>query len=197
MSLAAVSAFITFLSRPGGWPGRDNLRRAAEGLDWLNKPVKTAVLTLLVMFSLINVVADRNQVPLGKTQHLAHLSDKQPAYDLMQAAAADPGIGDGPILQFQLQQSRYFFPGKVYGDWMGLYRWHGYGHARRGERWKIDDARTLYRKVTDQGFKAVAMRIRPDAQFQPQELSSYASHFDILLENKFGVLMAPKPAAED
>ena len=109
----------------------------------------------------------------------------------MNAAASDTRIGNGPILQFRVPEAKYFFPGSVYGDWMGPYTYKRYGHVGLSGHWEINDSETLHRQVTKEGFTAVVMRKNPDIQFSPQPIKSYREHFEIKLETDDGVLMIP------
>jgi len=107
------------------------------------------------------------------------------------AAAADPRIGRGPVLQFLVPESKYFFPGNVVGDWMGPYGFKQFGHIGSSRVWEIDDSETLYRKVTERGIRAVAMHKHPEV-FIPQDIDSYRDHFEIVLETADGILMIPR-----
>ena len=186
MSLCAVTAFASFFSRA-------KLMQEKRGFT-LEKITLPLTIAMLSGFGWYTIKADLHHVPLNKQQQAEFLGNTQPAYDLMIAAAADPRIGTGPVLQFRLTGSRYFFPGMVYGDWMGAYPYNRYSHWGSSTHWEINDSETLFRQIKAEGFKAVAMNKNPDIQFSPQDIASYREHFEIVLETDGGVLMIPKTA---
>lgn len=191
MSLCTVTAFAAFISRSKyGHNVLDYCRPEKPGFS-AGKIVLVLALVLLARFAVQSFNQDRHWIPLNKQQQAEFLSKELPAYDLMIAAASDARIGSGPILQFRVPESKYFFPGKVYGDWMGLYAYQRFGHIGSSGHWEINDSETLYRQVTEEGFTAVAMRNNPDIQFSPQAIESYREHFEIKLVTETGVLMIP------
>ncbi len=191
MSLAAVTAFAVFAEMI--WNGQKikTSGKSSKSITTVGKAFLFATLALLLGFGLQNLRLDRHRVPLTAQQQTEFLRREVPAYDLMLAASADPRIGMGPILQFRVSESRYFFPGTVVGDWMGLYGYKQFAHIGPTGYWEIDGSESLYQKVKERGIKAVAMHKHADV-FWPQDIASYRDHFDIVLETADGVLMIPK-----
>jgi hypothetical protein len=149
------------------------------------------VLVVLVLgyFSLQRIYREILWFPLTpETQHQA-LLESQPAYAASLAALADSRISEGPILQIQVPEFRWFFPGRVYGDWMGRYPWSDFGHVTREYRWEINPGLELGPQVKTTGAKAVLFHRNPGQQFMPQPLESYADEFEVLLETDEVVLL--------
>ena len=153
------------------------------------------VLTLfgLVVFAVRMLAADLQHVPLTAKARETFVLLTQPSYPVALAAEADPRIGKGPVLMFRLPEFRYFFDGKVYGDWMGAHAFSRYGYVGPSDYWEINDSATLYRQVAGTDIKAVVMNKVPDEQFFPQEIASYRAHFEIIEETDRAVLMIPLP----
>ena len=191
MSLCTVAAFADTISR-------SKYGQKVVEFGGSQKPGFTGgrvmlaiTLILLTAFALQTIRVDSHRIPLTKQQQTEFLSKEFPAYDLAISAASDTRIGSGPILQFRVPEAKYFFPGSVYGDWMGTYAYRRFGHVGSSGHWEINDSETLHRQVTEEGFKAVVMRNDPDIQFSPQPIDSYRDHFEIKLETESGVLMIP------
>lgn len=191
MSLCTVTVFVDFGSRlklvqNANRPG--NFRMSV--FSYANVLLVVSLISL-AWFAGQTLALDHEKVPLTKQQQVEYLRRVIPAYDLMVAAATDPRIGAGPVMQFRVPESKYFFPGTVYGDWMGTHTYKRFAHIGPSDHWEIDDSETLHRKVIEEGFRAVAMRKGQNIQFKPQSIESYREHFDIVLETKKGVLMVP------
>jgi hypothetical protein len=192
ISLSTATAFTCFISRLWSRRGTEASVRPPKIGFWLERTALLLSIILLATFSWRSIRTDLHQVPLNRQQQAEFLGRALPAYDLMIAARADPRIGTGPVLQFRVPESKYFFPGRVYGDWMGLYPYPRYGHIGSSKHWEINDSDTLHRQITAEGFRAVAMKKDPDIQFSPQEIETYREHFEIVLETEQGVLMVPR-----
>ncbi|MDZ4730819.1 MAG: phospholipid carrier-dependent glycosyltransferase [Xanthomonadales bacterium] len=151
------------------------------------------VLALLILSGLSaqRIYRDMQWIPLTpQGQHKA-LLNSQPAYAVAIAAMADERIADGPILQFQVQEIRWFFPGAVYGDWMGRYPFQQFAHIGPSDHWEINAGDVLIEQVKSIGAVAVVFRKETD-QFSPQPLESYLNDFEIIEENEATVLMVPR-----
>lgn len=192
MSLCAALAFGDLFLAPArtgaaAAPGGAGRRRVVLG------SIALALALIVLAGGGVRVVSDElRRIPLEASAQEEYLVRTQPAYEMAQAAVADPRVGDGPILQFRLDSLRYFFPGVVYGDWMGAHSYLKYGFIAETGYWEINDSATLFDQVIGTDIRAVAMNKNPDVQFRPQEISSYRTHFDILLETEHAVLMAPR-----
>jgi len=192
ISLCTVTALTDFLLRSK--IGHKLINYCSTDIPGISAGRIGLILTLIMLggFAQQVIRMDLHRVPLNQEQQTTVLSRDIPAYDLMIAAASDTRIGKGPILQFRIPESKYFFPGAVYGDWMGRYSYKRFGHVGSSGHWEINDSETLHRQVTAEGFTAVAFRKGPDIQFSPQAIESYREHFDIRLETESGALMIPK-----
>lgn len=191
MSLCTITAFAESISRLRYGQKVFEFGNSQKPEFYTGKVFLAFGLILLAWFAFNTIRMDRHRVPLTKQQQTEYLRKEFPAYDLMNAAASDTRIGNGPILQFRVPEAKYFFPGSVYGDWMGPYAYKRYGHVGLSGHWEINDSETLHRQVTKEGFTAVVMRKNPDIQFSPQPVKSYREHFEIKLETDDGVLMIP------
>jgi hypothetical protein len=153
------------------------------------------ILVSTLVFGLRALDEELSYPRLTPEQQSTFLRAWQPAYQLMEEAAADGRVGDGPLLQFRLQEAKYFYPGKVCGDWMGPYAYHRYGYVGPNNLWVINDPATLYRQVTQEGFTAVAVRKDTTLQFAPMDLDRYRDYFEFISETDYGVVMIPRPDA--
>ncbi|HUF80068.1 MAG TPA: hypothetical protein VMN03_02950 [Burkholderiales bacterium] len=192
MSLSAAMAwsglFMRLLSRRDPDSGAPVARLVA-----FNSIALVFVLSGLIAFAVRWLAIDLQRVPLTAEAREAFVLRTQPSYSVALAAEADPRIGKGPVLQFRLPEFRYFFRGKVYGDWMGPHSFSRYGHVGPSNYWEINDSATLYRQVVGTDIRAVVMNKVPDHQFRPQEIASYRAHFEIIEETEGAVLMIPLP----
>lgn len=192
MSLTAAIAWTGIIARVTDTRGRAGerpvIRSAALGTAAL-----LVSLLLLTAYSVRELRRELPRFPLQAEQREQYLLSRQPSYEIALAAIADPRIGAGPVLQFMLQEIRWFYPGSVYGDWMGKHAFRRYGHIGPSDRWEINHSAALHRQVTEAGIRAVAMSKAGDIQFRPQEIASYRDYFEIVVETDQAVLMVPRP----
>ena len=194
MSLSAAMAWTGLFMRLAGTRDPDS-RALVPRLAALNPAALVFVLAALMAFAVRSLQIDLRRVPLEPRTREAVLLKTQPSYAMALAAEADSRIGTGPVLQFRLPEFRYFFRGTVYGDWMGTHAFRRYGHVAPSGYWEVNDAATLYRQIAGTDIKAVVMNKQPDDQFKPQDIASYRSHFEVVLETDGAVLMVPLPEA--
>jgi hypothetical protein len=150
-------------------------------------------LLFLLIFCVQEVDEDLSYPRLTPEQQSAFMIKWQPSYELMKESVEDGRVGDGPVLQFRLPQSKYFFPGKVYGDWMGQFAYHKFGYVGPQNLWVINDPEILYGQILELGVKAVAMKTDPAIQFAPMDLDRYRTHFEFISETEYGIVMIPRP----
>jgi len=151
------------------------------------------VLVVLAYLSTQHLYRDLNWIPLTpKDKHHA-LMKSQASYPLAMAALDDQRIASGPILQFQLQEIRWFFPGAVIGDWMGRYPFWEFGHIGPSGHWEINSGAKLVQQMKAIGAVAVVFKKDPDIQFSPQPLEHYLDEFEIIKETDSAVLLVPRP----
>jgi hypothetical protein len=191
MSLCTMVLLAECFSR---WFRPIQLRLASTTGPWPNANLR-AVSLILVLFLIAYLSAQRFYrdilwFPLTEEKQHQNLLETQAAFAPALAALADPGIKDGPVLQFQLPEIRWFFPGVVYGDWMGRYPYRNFGHLGDSGYWEINTGAVLSEQVRTIGAVAVAFRKGPGVQFGPQALESYLEDFEIILETDKAVLMA-------
>ena len=143
ISLCTVTAFSDFIARSkNGDKIIDSCRAEKPGFS-IGKIVLFLTVVLLTRFAVQTFHQDLHRIPLHRQQQAEYLSREPPAYDLMIAAASDARIGNGPILQFRIPESKYFFPGTVYGDWMGVYAYKRFGHIGSSGHWEVNDSGNL------------------------------------------------------
>lgn len=130
--------------------------------------------------------------PLTLQHQQQALLKYQPAYSVAVAAMEDSGIAGGPILQFQLHELRWFFPGEVYGDWMGKHPFREFGHIGESQHWEINSGETLSQQLDAIGAVAVAFHRQPFIQFKPQPLDTYLDEFEPVLVDDRAVLLKPR-----
>ncbi|HET6565890.1 MAG TPA: hypothetical protein VFG52_10795 [Xanthomonadales bacterium] len=130
--------------------------------------------------------------PLTLERQQQHLLQSQPAYVVAQAARADGRIGSGPVFQFNVQEIRWFFPGQVYGDWMGKYPYREFGHIAASQHWEINPGEVLVEQLVGIGVTGVVFSREPGIEFSPQSLDSYLKQFEIIHESGSVVLMVPR-----
>ncbi len=147
------------------------------------------VVLALGYFSMQRFYRDLLWFPLTQEHQHQALLKSQTAYAPAVAAAADSRIAPGPILQIQLPEFRWFFPGTVYGDWMGRYPYRDFGRIGDSGHWEINSGAVLRDQVKAIGAVAVVFLKDPDIQFSPQDLDSYREDFEVILETDKAVLM--------
>jgi hypothetical protein len=184
MSVAVVCVFSEVVS------GFVTVKK--KGRSRVGAAVLVSFLAITASFAVHNISRDLRKIPIHPGEQAVFLSRRLPAYDLMMAAEADPRIGDGPLIQFRVPESKYFFTGTVVGDWMGQYSYQKFGHIGEAGYWMIDRPEDLHAKVTAAGIKAVAMNKNPQDVFKPYPVEDYREFFEIVLETDRGVLMIPK-----
>ena len=191
MSLSAAVAWAGLtdrLRRPGG--ARPDAPRSSG--DGASQVLRIFVL-ITATYCVLGIAGDLRKVPLLDHSRAHWLREMQPAWELGSAAAADPRIGDGPLLQFMLPEIRWFYGGTVYGDWMGPWAYQRFGHIGPDGDWEIDPPATLHAKMTAAGIRAALVNKRRVEQFNVRDLPGYGSHFEFVLETDHGALLLPRP----
>ncbi len=169
-----------------GWGGQKSLPAYGKALGL------GLALVFMSYFSAQRFYRDLLWIPLSQQGQHQALLISQPAYAPALAALADKRIAQGPILQFQLAEFRWFFPGEVYGDWMGKYPFYQFGHVGESNHWEINSGEVLHKQLKSIGVSAVVFRKDPTIQFSPQALDSYRQHFEVVFESESVVLMVTR-----
>jgi len=144
-------------------------------------------------YCLLGISGDLHKVPLLDHSREHWLRSMQPAWELGRAAEADPRVGSGPLLQFMLPEIRWFYGGTVYGDWMGPWSYHRFGHIGPTGHWEIVPPTALHARMAEAGIRAVVVNKKQVEQFNVRDLPGYRSHFEIVLETDDGALLLPRP----
>jgi 4-amino-4-deoxy-L-arabinose transferase-like glycosyltransferase len=189
-SLCMVVAFAEMFQRARGATSQPWTTSGRRPLPGAASPMLLVlVVVVLGYFSLQRIYREILRFPLTPEKQQQALLQSQPAYAAALAVLADERVSKGPILQIQLAEFRWFFPGTVYGDWMGRYPWSGFGYVTSQYRWEINPGPELREQVKAIGAVAVVYRKNPGEQFRPQHLSSYTDDFEVLLETDEVVVM--------
>jgi hypothetical protein len=196
LPLMSVCTMVLWVDLVSGLLATFAARRKAGKLGKLNSHAESIALALSLLvvgyLATQRVYRDLQWIPLSpESQHQALLSS-QPAYAPALAALADERIAKGPILQFQLAEIRWFFPGAVYGDWMGRYPFQNFAHIGPSQHWEINHGEVLVEQVKSIGAVAVVFSKVPGIQFRPQALDSYLKDFEIVAESDSAILMVPR-----
>lgn len=162
----------------------------------LNSWILPILIALSVVYGARHWRVDLFHVPITAESQHRFLLDNNSGYELLLAAAADPRIGQGPLLQMNHAGSIFFFPGELYGDWNGPQAWWHYlqYHSEGSGAWRVVPAELMAEKLKERGIRGVVFSYDPDERFFPQQRSDYDRYFELVFENRFGFVMVPKAA---
>jgi len=169
-----------------------------KGFQPLSSWVLPALIVLSVVYAARHWRVDLFHVPISAESQHRYLSENNSGYELFLEAARDPRIGQGPLLQLNHAGSIFFFPGVIYGDWNGPHSWSYYlEYSSEGMGgWRVIPAELMAEKMKERGIRGVAFSYDTDQRFFPEDRSGYDQYFDLVFENRFGLVMVPKTAGE-
>jgi len=188
MALVASATVTEILCRAGS-----HLSRVLpETKKIAGRVVLPLVLVMSVYYGMQHWRVDLFHVPMTAEAQHDFLSRNNTGYALFLAAAADPRIGAGPLLQFNHAGSIFYFPGEMYGDWNGPQAFLRYLEADQSRQLRVLSAERMANLLNEQGIRGVVFAFDAYGMFFPQDRADYAQHFDLVLENHFGMVMVPK-----
>jgi hypothetical protein len=134
------------------------------------------------------------RLPLAEPARTAWLAENRKGYALFEAARSHPAIGKGPLLQFRLEGERWFYPGRLLGDWNGPWRYARFvePHPEGGQR--LVPPGRLWSMLREEGIRGVVFGVDGKPWFFPDDLEAFAPWFETVLANRFGALLVPRPA---
>ncbi len=191
MALVAAGFCVMVFERLiRAWAGNPK-RRTAWTTAW-----PTLGLAFLVLFAgvfaLRQLGGDLRRIPLLPAEQDAHLRANNEGYELFTRAAADPRIGNGPLLQMGLAGSFYYFPGILYGDWNGPYSYlQFWAEDEQGERQLLAPAK-FREKLRQHGIRGVVFGKGEGGMFYPKDTKAYTADFVTVFENQYGIVMVPR-----
>ena len=150
------------------------------------------IIALSVYYGARHWRVDLFHVPIIAGSQHHYLSETNSGYELFRQAAADPRIGQGPLLQLNHAASIFFFPGVLYGDWNGPHSWRGYLDLHGVSELRVIAPERMLARLKEQGIRGVVFSYDPDRRFFPEDRSGYDQYFDLVFENRFGFVMVPK-----
>lgn len=156
-------------------------------------PLAQWVMVLLALgISARILVGDVRRIAITPAEQDTWLREHKEGYELLLNAAADPRIGAGPLLQFGLEGSFFYFPGTLLGDWTGHFAYTRFMEWSASGYWQLIEPRTLRERLRAQGIRGVVFRKDSESMFYPSDLPAYEQVFELIFENRFGIVMVPR-----
>ncbi len=190
MALAASAALIE-VARLCYRPKRSPPLQWLHTLNHLKLPV---IIALSIYYGAQHWRVDLFHVPISAESQHRFLTENNSGYELFRAAAADPRIKEGPLLQLNHAGSIFFFPGLIYGDWNGPHAWLQYLYHDAEGNLRVIPPERMAASLQESGIRGVVFSFDPDERFFPQNRADYDQYFDLVFENRFGFVMVPKAA---
>lgn len=127
--------------------------------------------------------------PADQEQHLAKYVA---GYAAFKAAAADVRIGNGPLMQFGLEGSFYYFPGALYGDWGGNFAYLDYMETDPGGHLKLREPLVLREQLRPDHIRGLVFRKDNQPFFRPRDRAAFEQVFETVFEDEFAIVMVPR-----
>lgn len=189
MALTGASLLAVLGKRIGGimrqrWPNAD-FRGRLPG--WL----RLSLVALTIAGARWH--ADLNSVAVTPQRQDAYLRLLKDGYELFREASGHPAIGAGPVLQFGLAGSYYYFDGVLYGDWTGHYAYTRFMTISKAEQWRLLPPAELRSILLERGIRGVVFSRERMGMFHPLDVSEWTGCFELVFENRYGTVMVPRP----
>jgi hypothetical protein len=155
------------------------------------------IIALVAALSLNQLQRDLRSTPIAADAKEQYLRENISGYELFNAAAADPRIGSGPLLQFGLAGSTFHYPGTLYGDWFGHYAYRKFMREDPETGWQLMPPGGLHAQMQVKGIRGVVFSHNPSWSFFPPNMDEFERWFAPVFENRFGIVMVPRQQALD
>lgn len=140
---------------------------------------------------------DLETISITPVQKDIYLRKYKEGYELFRAASEDPRIGAGPLMQFHLEGSVFYFPGMLVGDWTGTFAYTKFMDINEKGLWQLPAAEKLAIMLKQSGIRGVAFHNDTTGMFYPQDLGDYDRFFEEVYKNGFGLVMVPRAEPRD